>query len=120
MGQQVMDASISFGTDAYPGIGLYRDGRRVRLNVLAADGSGRVDFVHPGDGDPEQSVEFLRALAEHALTMAGEVAGWPPADPDTDPDSDVDGPRGRDGVDAPPPVAVGAGVDPWDNRDAGV
>jgi hypothetical protein len=96
-----MDASISFGTDADAGIGIYRAGEHIRLHVLAADGSGRVDFVHLSNGDREQSAAFLRALAEHALTMAGELTRWPAADHD-----DTGDPEGSDEAEVRLPAAA--------------
>lgn len=107
MGGQVMDAALSFRTDTEggeAGIGLYRDvrGHQVLLHVSAADGSGRVDFVHVG-GDREQSVVFLRSLAQHASLMAEAVAGWPEGHHDLD---DLDGPGARQ----PAAAGIGCGV----------
>ena len=84
MTQQLVRASVSLGTDADAGIGIYRSEQEVRLHVLAADGSGRADFVHRAGGDSEKSAVFLRSLAEHALYMASVVSGpwWPVPDPE--------------------------------------
>ena len=74
MGRQLMEASVILGTDADAGIDLYQSASDVRLYVLAADGSARVDFVHRAGCDREQSVTFLQALTEHALHMATAIA----------------------------------------------
>jgi hypothetical protein len=104
----VLEAVVSVGTHADAEMDVYV-GRsdHVRLNVWWADGTARVDFVHPRGGDREKSIAFLRSLSEQALRMAGAVAGLPPVG------------IGSAGGDAGRlPVAAGAGHGSRANPDA--